>query len=319
MLDTFKAERGRAGMRSSNYRMAAGVAGLLLGTSACVAGGMDADISEWPGMVSVQYMDGRAAMHQCGGTLIEDRWVLTAAHCVEQARIASNGRATQYGRSAGGEVEERGPMRVAIGRQHLSEDTDTATYAVTGIHVHPDYVPGRFEHGNDIALLEIEAGYEGPLMPLNVLDGGVSMPAAGMTALVAGYGNLSEESVVIGGLNARGRGVFAPSLALQYGEVEIVDPEQCKADLEAASEDGSQFGADWPQYGVLCAGGGSVDACSGDSGGPLVLTGYEGTVTQVGLVSWGIGCARDGTPGVYTAFYPYRDWIAETMGLSAAS
>ena len=296
--------------------------GLVVAASACVAGGQDADITDWPGIASLQYMDGRTAMHQCGGTAIAERFVLTAAHCVDQAKIEGNGRAVQYGRSADGSTEQRGPMRVALGREHLSDDASTETWAVTAIHIHPDYVPGRFDLGNDLALVEIEAGYEGPFMTLDALGGPGSSPPVGQYALVAGYGNLSEQSDLVGGLNARGRGVFAPSLALQYGEVEIVDTEQCKADLEAAAPEGTAFSAAdaaWPEEGILCAGGGLVDACSGDSGGPLVLYDYDGTSTQIVLVSWGIGCARDGTPGVYTAFDPSRDWIAQTIGASAAS
>ena len=50
----------------------------------------------------------------------------------------------------------------------------------------------------------------------------------------------------------------------------------------------------------------------GDSGGPLV-TEHDGTWQQVGIVSWGMGCAQKDQPGVYTNVHNYVDWIHEVM------
>jgi secreted trypsin-like serine protease len=52
----------------------------------------------------------------------------------------------------------------------------------------------------------------------------------------------------------------------------------------------------------------NIDSCYGDSGGPLLYV-YNGVTYLVGLVSWGIGCAISGYPGVYTDVNYYRDWI----------
>jgi secreted trypsin-like serine protease len=56
----------------------------------------------------------------------------------------------------------------------------------------------------------------------------------------------------------------------------------------------------------ICAGRDGVDTCQGDSGGPMVGKDARGRWVQVGIVSWGLGCARSGYPGVYTQISTFR-------------
>ncbi|XP_071948697.1 E-selectin-like [Antedon mediterranea] len=62
---------------------------------------------------------------------------------------------------------------------------------------------------------------------------------------------------------------------------------------------------------MFCMGGNTgEDACNGDSGGPVTYQDYEtGEWKLVGLVSWGVGCARDGIPGVYVRIYRHHEWL----------
>merc|ERR1712111_182734 len=63
---------------------------------------------------------------------------------------------------------------------------------------------------------------------------------------------------------------------------------------------------------MMCAGNveeGGVDSCQGDSGGPLTWRDAQGKWNIIGVVSWGIGCANPGSPGVYAEVFKVLDWV----------
>jgi secreted trypsin-like serine protease len=89
---------------------------------------------------------------------------------------------------------------------------------------------------------------------------------------------------------------------LRYATVSTVPDADCATDYRGA-------GVDLVARDSICAGGHGVDTCQGDSGGPMVRRGKSGRWVQVGIVSWGLGCARDGYPGVYTQVSTFRTAI----------
>jgi len=99
-------------------------------------------------------------------------------------------------------------------------------------------------------------------------------------------------------------------------ELKVISNDEC-----AASE-GSIGGFDETYHGqitpnMLCAKDRNEDACQGDSGGPLVVQGHRGpdgsNEVQVGVVSWGIGCAQSSFPGVYSRVSKAYEWIKEEV------
>lgn len=102
---------------------------------------------------------------------------------------------------------------------------------------------------------------------------------------------------------------------LQQLQLPVLENDVCKASY---SKIGKLISEKQFDEAVLCAGvlDGGQDACQGDSGGPLVQPVQQGGVPnfyQIGIVSYGIGCARANVPGVYTRVQTFVDWINEKV------
>jgi secreted trypsin-like serine protease len=96
------------------------------------------------------------------------------------------------------------------------------------------------------------------------------------------------------GWGTTGENEFVEQRYLRSAKVPLVGDTTCRA---AYAPDYKILPAE-----MLCAGNvhrGRVDTCQGDSGGPMVKR-TSSSYVQVGIVSWGVGCARKEYPGVYT-------------------
>ena len=298
----------------------ASAAGMLALATACVIGGREANPEDWPGVVSMQSQQGRNIYHECGAAMISAEWALTAAHCVETIRIDSDlGRAVQYLPDVRGELKRFGPLQLVVGAGTLLETPKDATFPVDRIVMHPGYEAGHAELGNDLALIHIVGRWDGPLSRLDGLTGrSPDLTVPETEVVVAGYGDTEEQGSQEEGFNRTGRHVSAPSLALMEGIVPPVDPQTCRQKIATLID---TYGLDEEFAGVsidpalqICAGTGGTDSCQGDSGGPLVARTWADGPVQIGVVSWGLGCARPDSPGIYMRVSAYSGWIADVTG-----
>ncbi|MBY9066415.1 serine protease [Hyphomonas sp. WL0036] len=304
-------------------KLAVGAA-ILSALGSCMVAGRDADIEDWPGMASLQTVAGSRIYHECGATMIAPEWALTAAHCVESARMEASGRAAQYMEGDDGQMSRFGTLAVAVGLGDLTIVPRDSVFAVRQIVVHPGYRAGEPERGYDLALLRIAGQWDGPTMPIDGLTGvagDLMRPYADI--LAAGYGKLGETAQGQEGTGRGGRHVRAPSLVLQEGYVPAVDVGVCNQQVRARINEAG-LAAVYPGVSIdpemqLCAGIGGSDACQGDSGGPLVIRDATRKPVQAGIVSWGMGCARPESPGVYMRVSAFSEWISDVTGLEPAS
>jgi secreted trypsin-like serine protease len=228
-----------------------------------VVGGFPIDVSQAPWTVALSSRDrfgGTRAGQFCGGVAVARTTVLTAAHCLTEDVL--------------GAPPKRVPdLRVIAGRTDLLS-SEGHEIAVRDVRVNPGFDPAT--NSGDFAVVTLA----GPL-PRNAVVGmaGPGDPAytPGTDALVSGWGDLDG-----GGAYAR---------RLHAARLHVLSDNQCSR-AYPGGPDGAYHAAT-----MLCAGeaAGGPDACQGDSGGPLVAGGR-----LIGLVSWGSGCGRPGSPGVYT-------------------
>ena len=93
---------------------------------------------------------------------------------------------------------------------------------------------------------------------------------------------------------------------LKEAKVPVLPQEKCKYRSRHLAKEITEN--------MLCAGydDAHIDACQGDSGGPLIKN-EKSSKKLIGIVSWGIECAKVGYPGVYTRLGNYLPWIVDII------
>lgn len=289
-----------------------------------IVGGTAARAADWPGITSLQveFPSGNA-FHVCGATAISSRWLLTAAHCAETTQM-TGGKAVYSDWNADyTALKPRGVLRAVIGVSDLATAQPENIYAISDVVLHPDYIDGRAEFGNDIALLKLARPYTGRTIGLSLSATTDALTLMGELAEVAGYGDLSYGQSLAQydrATLADGTRIRAASTELMETSLATTPVSLCIRKIEKAMALLPDFARPFDVTAAqLCAGQpkGGADSCQGDSGGPLVKINTRGCPYQVGVVSWGIQCAVEDAPSVYTRVSQYAEWISKTTGVQS--
>lgn len=170
------------------------------------------------------------------------------------------------------------------------EEAPAYSEFVIEIIMHEDYNSTSVD--NDIALLRIKnkVTFTNAVNPVCLPFKYSTDDFDGETAIAMGWGTTSFQGET--------------SSVLQDVHLPVESYNNCKRHSDYASR---------LTENMFCTYAPGKDACQGDSGGPLVHS-KNGRLYQIGIVSWGIECAKAAKPGVYTKVNNYLDWIKEKTG-----
>ncbi|OXA41864.1 Plasma kallikrein [Folsomia candida] len=266
-----------------------------------IVGGEDAKMNEFPWQTAIILAGTRSPM--CGGSVINDRFILTAAHCfaLQPKKVKAEAievlihawllDQTLKGNWADKPLGELGSIQSS--GYNLTKVTDeqehSQRFKVAEIINHPLFT-SKYDY--DVSLLRLEKKID-----LSAADAPtpICLPGPGQyeqtfeaeTPTVIGWGMAAD--------NAGGT-----TRVLQKLKVPVINLKVCQSWMSSVLTQR-----------MLCAGyeNGEKDACMGDSGGPLGYQQPNKQWKQIGVVSWGEGCARKHRPGYYSRLTELIQWV----------
>ncbi|XP_058449068.1 serine protease grass-like [Malaya genurostris] len=254
-----------------------------------VAYGLQTGVFEYPWMALLRFRDfNQDLVDGCGGTLIHERYVLTAAHCLHDRKlILDHVRLGEHNKITDIDCE--------------GEDGDCAgpvqDVRVETTIIHPMYNNPKFR--NDIGLIRLERNviFDDQIKP-------ICLP------ITKEFSSILHSKYILTGWGTTENNSLSNVLLKAY--LPRIENEQCEHIMKSNSLE-----VELSEH-QFCAGGRDLkDSCRGDSGGPLGTVGLlhnEPRFIQFGIVSIGVNsCGLKNIPSIYTRVGLYMDWIIENM------
>jgi len=169
---------------------------------------------------------------------------------------------------------------IFMGGTQISGDDAVEEWDIDAEYKHPLFNSATLE--NDIMIIRIKNNGQSKIKPVPIINSKGFVPASYEKLTAIGFGSTRENGSL--------------SQQLQQVDVSVTPHNVCATNFAKVNERVHKSI-------MICAGGLGADACQGDSGGPLLTADRS---TLVGLISWGVGCARS-QGGVYTRVSAYED------------
>ncbi|XP_053689221.1 brachyurin-like [Sabethes cyaneus] len=212
----------------------------------------------------------------CGGTVLTNNFIMTAAHCVQNA--------------------QGGTAIIGAHNRNVVEATQQRIgFGAGGIRIHPGYTPTNIR--NDIAVVQLNSAiaFNDRVQPARIPAAGDSRTFAGLTGTVSGFGRTTDASQ-------------ATSPVVMFTTNPIMTQADC---LSSWGNNANLIQA----QNICLSGAGGRSACNGDSGGPLTVNDGGSLQVGIVSFGSAAGCSI-GMPSVYVRVTFFRQWIVDNSDFS---